>query len=119
MKLPGDLAVTNRINGMDAKAARIAPTSAAQRRQEQAAAQLAPQGDAAGDDVQLTQAGRNLAAIEQALRAQPAVDELRVATVKQRLEGGNYRVDAQRVADRLLHLETELQRAIPSGHQTP
>src|SRR5690349_20266245 len=119
MKVPGDIAVPNRISGTDAKTARIAPTAALQRRQEQTAAQVSPQGEAPGADVQLTPAGRHLAALEQSLRAQPAVDELRVAAVKQRLEGGDYRVDPQRVADRLLHLEAELQRGSQSRQPNP
>jgi negative regulator of flagellin synthesis FlgM len=63
--------------------------------------------------VQLTGAARQLATIEQSLRDMPAIDEARIAAVKQRLDSGTYKVDPQRVADRLLHLEQELERSSP------
>ena len=65
------------------------------------------------DDVHLTGASRQLAAMEQSLRELPAVDEVRVAVVRQRLSGGEYKVDPQRIADRLLGLERDLGRAAP------
>ena len=43
----------------------------------------------------------------------PAVDELRVSAVKQRLQDGSYEIDPQRIADRLLRLEEDLSRATP------
>jgi negative regulator of flagellin synthesis FlgM len=74
-----------------------------------------PAGDApaGGTDLHLTGAARGLAAIEQSLRALSAVDELRVAAVKQRLQDGSYEVDPQRVADRLLRMEADLTRVAP------
>jgi negative regulator of flagellin synthesis FlgM len=63
--------------------------------------------------VQLTGTARSLASIEQGLQALPAIDEQRVAAVRQRLERGEYKVDPQRVADRMLHLESDLARGNP------
>ena len=63
----------------------------------------------------ITGAARGLAAIEESLRELPAVDELRVAAVKQRLQDGSYQIDPQRVADRLLRMESDLSRAAPLG----
>lgn len=111
MKLPGDLAVSNRINGLDSKPVRIAPSSAVNRRQEQAAGNSGPADNSS--DVQLTGRAGQLAEIAQSLRALPPVDELRVAMVKKRLEDGEYQVDPQRIADKLLHLEGEFQRVAP------
>lgn len=114
MKIPGDSAVANKINGLETKPARIAATSAVTRRTDAAPESTDVPADA-GSDVQLTGAARGLAALEQSLRAQPAVDEARVAAVKQRLQNGSYEVDPQRVADKLLRLDSDLQRAAPLG----
>ena len=112
MKIPGDSVVPNKINGLEGKPARIAPASAVNRRGggPSEAVEHPPESDA---DVQLTGAARGLAALEQSVRALPAVDEARVAAVKQRLEDGSYKVDPQRIADRLLNLESSLQNAGP------
>ena len=108
--------VASKITGVDAKPVRVAPSTSSPRR-EQAAEKPASNGGPAAD-VQLTSAARNLAAMEQSLVALPAVDEARVAAVKRRLETGEYRVDAQRIADKLLHLENDLARRSPVEHSS-
>jgi negative regulator of flagellin synthesis FlgM len=114
MKLPGDGVVT-KVNGVEAKPVRVASGAAVHKRSEQAAGK-AGSSTASETDVRLTDSSRALAAIEQSLRAMPAVDELRVEMVKQRLASGEYQVDPQRVADKLLHLEQEFQRGNPLDH---
>ncbi|MEO8315353.1 MAG: flagellar biosynthesis anti-sigma factor FlgM [Pseudomonadota bacterium] len=111
MNLPGDSVVTSKITGVDAKAVRVAPSASAPRRDQTAGKAASNPGP--GTDVQLTGAARSLAAMEQSLVAMPAVDEARVAAVKRRLDSGEYRIDAQRIADKLLHLESDLARRSP------
>jgi negative regulator of flagellin synthesis FlgM len=112
MKIPGDSTVPNKINGLETKPARIAATPAVGRRGgDTPAPSSAPAGS--DTDVQLTGAARGLAAIEQSLRAQPAIDETRVAAVKERLQKGSYEIDPQRVADKLLRMDSDLQRLAP------
>ena len=114
MKLPGDSVVANKINGLEAKPARIAATPAVNRRAGAAPEAAADSGPAdAGTDVRLTGAARGLAALEQSLLAQPAVDQARVAAVKERLQKGSYEVDPQRIADKLLRMDGDLARALP------
>jgi len=113
MNIPGDSVVANKINGLEAKPARIAATSAVNRRANPAPESAdSPPADS-GTDVHLTGAARGLAALEQSLQSQPVVDEARVAAVKERLQKGSYEVDPQRVADKLLRLDSDLQRAAP------
>ncbi|HXC60716.1 MAG TPA: flagellar biosynthesis anti-sigma factor FlgM [Steroidobacteraceae bacterium] len=112
MKLPGDILVPTKVNGVDSKPVRVASAGAVHKRLEQSAGK-AGSSAAAESDVHLTGASRNLAAIEQSLRELPAVDELRVSTVRQRLASGDYKVDPQRVADRMLSMERDLGRAAP------
>jgi negative regulator of flagellin synthesis FlgM len=117
MNLIGDSAVTSKISGVDAKPVRVAPAASTPRKQEQAAEKATVTADP-GTNVQLTGAARSLATIEQSLKTLPAVDEKRVAEVKKRLEGGEYQINPQRIADKLLHLESDLQRANPREHSS-
>jgi negative regulator of flagellin synthesis FlgM len=113
MKLPGDSVVTSKISAVDAKSVRVAPGTSAPRRDHPPVTSASPEP---GTDVHLTGAARSLAAVEQSLAGLPAVDEARIAAVKRRLESGEYRIDAQRVADKLLHLESDLARRNPVEH---
>jgi negative regulator of flagellin synthesis FlgM len=112
MKLNGETGVPSKISGVEGKPVRVASGAAVHKRSEQTAGK-AGSSPAADTNVQLTGTAQQLAAIEQSLRALPAVDELRVAIVKQRVESGEYQIDSQRVADKLLHLEREFQRGGP------
>lgn len=113
MNLSGDSVVPSKITAVDAKSVRVAPGTSAPRRDVPSEKAATPPGPPDADDVQLTGATRSLAAMEHSLAALPAIDEARVAAVKQRLESGGYRIDPQRVADKLLHLESELARRSP------
>jgi negative regulator of flagellin synthesis FlgM len=112
MKLPGDSLVSNKVSGVESKPVRVASAGAVHKRLEQSAGK-AGSSAASGSDVHLTGASPRLAAIEQSLKELPAIDELRVSTVRQRLSSGDYKVDPQRVADRLLSLERDLGRGAP------
>ena len=62
-------------------------------------------------EVHITQTARRLAGIEQAMKDQPGVDSQRVSTVRAAIEGGTYKVSADRVADRLVAFERNLAAA--------
>lgn len=112
MKVSGDSVVSNKINGVEAKPARIAPATAVNWRggngNQATGAPVATEAD-----VHLTGAARSLAAIEQSVRALPAIDDARVTAVKEKLQSGSYQVDPQRIADKLLRMEGDLQRVQP------
>lgn len=61
-------------------------------------------------DTQITDSAKGLAALEQAVRDLPAVDTARVQQVSSKLASGTYKVDAGRVADKLLRSEQDLAR---------
>jgi negative regulator of flagellin synthesis FlgM len=112
MKLPGEILVPSKVNGVESKPVRVASAGAVHKRLEQSAGK-AGSSAAPESDVHLTGASRNLAAIEQSLKEMPAIDDLRVSMVRQRLSSGDYKIDPQRVADHLLSLERDLGRAAP------
>lgn len=116
MKLPGDISVPNKVSGVESKPVRVASAGAVRNRFEQTAGK-AGSSAASESDVHLTGASQQLAAIEQRLKDMPAIDELRVSAVRQRLNSGDYTVDPQRVADRLLSIERDLGRASPFDHE--
>jgi negative regulator of flagellin synthesis FlgM len=111
MKLPGDNAVPTKISGMEVKPVRVASGAAAQKKSEQTAGKA--ERSVAEDKLHLTGSARGIAALEQSLKDLPAVDETRVAAVRERIESGNYKVDPQRIADKLMHLESQLARSNP------
>jgi negative regulator of flagellin synthesis FlgM len=73
-----------------------------------------PEAAASTVEVHITQTARRLAAIEQTLKDQPEVDMQRVNTVRAAIEGGTYKVSADRVADRLVAFE----RTLAAGRRT-
>jgi negative regulator of flagellin synthesis FlgM len=61
------------------------------------------------DHVTLTGSARFLQKLGAAVASAPVVDEAKVATVKQAIQSGSYKVDAGRVADKILNFERELE----------
>jgi negative regulator of flagellin synthesis FlgM len=106
----GDGIVGSKINGIDSRPIRVSAGAAAAKVSQDSSAPP-PRGGAnapAADDVHITGTARNMAALEQQIHDLPAVDASRVAIVRQRLDGGGYQVDPQRIADKLLRMERDL-----------
>jgi len=60
------------------------------------------------DHVTLTDSARSLQKIEEAVAKTPVVNASKVAAVKQAISSGTYKIDAGRVADKLLQYERGL-----------
>jgi negative regulator of flagellin synthesis FlgM len=58
--------------------------------------------------VHITDSARQLAALEQAIRETPEVNESKVATARAAIADGTYQVSPERIADKLIRLEREL-----------
>ena len=65
-------------------------------------------GAPAADQVTLTGSARILQKLSEAVANAPAVNAQKVATVKQAVQSGTYKIDAGRVADKLLQFESGL-----------
>jgi negative regulator of flagellin synthesis FlgM len=61
-----------------------------------------------GDTVTLTDSARSLQKIEEAVAKAPVVNASKVAAVKHAVSSGTYKVDAARVADKMLQFERGL-----------
>ncbi len=71
--------------------------------------QTAPAADVGkGAGVQITDSARQLAALEQAIRTMPDVDENRVQTIRAAIADGSYKVSPDRIAEKLMRIEGEL-----------
>ncbi len=97
----------SKINGVDGSRSTSSATGRVAARAAKAASGSAPAGDATAD-VHITDAASQLAALEQAVRDLPAVDEARVAPLRSAIDQGTYRVSGEQVADRLLQFEQAL-----------
>ncbi|AOV16656.1 flagellar biosynthesis anti-sigma factor FlgM [Acidihalobacter aeolianus] len=60
---------------------------------------------ATSDSVSLTSGGQQLAQLQAGLAQQPVVDKQRVAQLRQSIQNGQYSIDPQRIASKLLGLE--------------
>ncbi|MEL7450080.1 MAG: flagellar biosynthesis anti-sigma factor FlgM [Pseudomonadota bacterium] len=81
----------------------------AQSRKAAAGQGTADAGQAAGggDTVQLTDSARVLHELERAVADAPVVDATRVGELAQAVASGEYQVDAERVAEKILQLDRE------------
>lgn len=72
------------------------------------AAGASAQTSQSGDTVTLTDSARSLQKIEEAVAKAPVVNASKVAAVKHAVSSGTYKVDAARVADKMLQFERGL-----------
>ncbi len=63
------------------------------------------------DSVNITDSARRLSALAQAVQDAPEVDTLRVAALQQSIGNGQYAINAERIADRLIQMEQDLRDA--------
>ncbi len=77
-------------------------------RSSEPAAAATPAAASSSKAVNITDQAKQLATLEQTLQTQPAVNEGRVADIQLAIQEGRYRIDPQRIADKLLRFEQEL-----------
>jgi flagellar biosynthesis anti-sigma factor FlgM len=106
--------VANRIKGVDGGA--IGPSGGTPIEPVRPGTALGSSGAGApssggSDSVHITDSARALAALSQALQDSPDIDPVRVATLQQSIDSGQYSISSQGIADRLLQLEQDLSAA--------
>ena len=62
------------------------------------------------DRVSLTDTAERLKALEHQLAQQPEVDNKRVSNVQEAITNGNYKVDPERVADKMMSFEASFSK---------
>ena len=104
--------MTNKIgnNGVDNRPVQVGTDKSVKRAKDVSAP--APVADSkvanANDGVRITDSARQLAALEQAIRTLPDVDEARINEIRTAIENGSYEVSPDRIADKLIRMENEL-----------
>jgi negative regulator of flagellin synthesis FlgM len=101
--------VAMRIKGTDSSPVDSGGTRAVERVRRSTAASPAntPAQSGAGS-VHITDSARQLAGLQRAIHGLPDIDARRVEALQQSIDRGQYHVDAERIADKLLQLEGEL-----------
>jgi negative regulator of flagellin synthesis FlgM len=67
-----------------------------------------PSGTDSSDSVSITESGRALAALSQAVQDAPEIDGARVAALKQAITSGSYSIDDEVIAARMLKIDQDL-----------
>jgi negative regulator of flagellin synthesis FlgM len=103
--------VTNKIGtgGVDNRPVQIATDKSVKRTSDSGAASSGAEKVAStGDGVQITNSARQLAALEQAIRAFPDVNQARVDQIRSAIANGTYQVSPERIAEKLMQMENQL-----------
>lgn len=100
--------MSSKISGVDTRTGPVGAGRAVERARDAATGAKRDGSGASSGAVHITGTARQLADLEQVVKDMPAVDEARVAAVRQALESGTYQVHPEKIADQLLHIEQVL-----------
>jgi negative regulator of flagellin synthesis FlgM len=110
--LPQEISVTDKISGISIAEAVAKPTGSGSNgvvNDKSQGESSTPTATAqARDHVTLTDSARSLQKIEEAVAKTPVVNVAKVAALKQAISSGTYKIDAGRVAGKLLKYERGL-----------
>ena len=103
--------MANDITGIGSSRTRPADSQTAQRVDADKKSSSVPNSvNSGGDKVSLTKTAARLKDIEQKLSEMPPVDNNRVNEMKTALANGKYNIDAEKVADKMMHFEAALEK---------
>ncbi len=100
--------MANKINGLDTRPVSVGAGRGVTRTPDTAVGGTNSQPAASTGEVHITDSANKLASLEQTLRDLPAVDDARVAQVRNALADGTYTVHPEHIADQLMQLEHSL-----------
>lgn len=104
--------MTNKITGYQNRPVQVgADKSVSRTRDAGAAPAQSAEAAPSANPVRITDQARQLAALERAVQSLPIVNETRVAEIRLAIEEGRYEVAPERIADKLLRMERELEAA--------
>jgi len=113
--------VSSKIGGVDGNSpsTAIGAGRAVQRPQDAATGGTQNSSSSGGSSVQITGTARQMAALEQAVRDLPAVNDTKVAQISAAIEQGTYKVDARDIANKLVQMEKALAHGSPGLEDVP
>ena len=80
------------------------------RRDDSSTTQQRTSSGGSGDTVSITDMASRLKSLESKLESQPAIDQSRVDKVRDAISRGEYRVNPDRVADKMMDFEADFDR---------
>ena len=107
--------MANKISGIDGRPVQVgggAPVSRA--RDTTSGDRQTTETSTSVSNIDVSDAARTLAALEDRISTLPVVSESRVDAVRRAMDEGRYHVDPQRVADKMMRFEVDLLAAIPA-----
>jgi negative regulator of flagellin synthesis FlgM len=105
--------VPTKIGGFDTGPVQVGTGRAIKRASDATRSSASNDGAAAtAGDTHITDSARKLAELEQVVQALPAVDNTRVAEVSSSIQNGTYKINPERIADKLLQSEHDLQKLL-------
>jgi negative regulator of flagellin synthesis FlgM len=106
--------MANKISGIDGRPVQVGGGAPVSRTRDTTAEGKKAETTGTPSNIDVSDAARALAALEDKIAALPVVNESRVEAVRRALDEGRYHVDAQRVADKMMRFEGDLLAAIPA-----
>jgi negative regulator of flagellin synthesis FlgM len=100
--------VSTKIGGFDSGPVQVSTGRSVKRTGDSGSSSQTSSADSSLADTHITDSARTLAALDQLVQDLPAVDNARVEQVRSRLENGSYEINPERIADKLLKAEQEL-----------
>lgn len=108
--------MANKISGIDGRPVQVGGGSPVSRSRDAASGdRKTTEGTTTISNIDVSDAARTLAALEDKISTTPVVNETRVDAVRRAMDEGRYHVDPQRVADKMMRFEVDLLAAIPAG----
>jgi negative regulator of flagellin synthesis FlgM len=106
--------MANKISGIDGRPVQVGGGAPVSRVRDTTGEGKKAETTGAPSNIDVSDAARTLAALEENIAALPVVNESRVEAVRRALDEGRYHVDAQRVADKMMRFEGDLLATIPA-----
>jgi negative regulator of flagellin synthesis FlgM len=107
--------MANKISGIDGRPVQVGGGSPVSRSRDATSGdRKTTESGTAVSNIDVSDAARALAALEDKISTLPVVNESRVDAVRRAMDDGRYHVDPQRVADKMMRFEVDLLAAIPA-----
>jgi len=104
--------VPTKIGGFDAGPVHVGAGRAVKRNSDASRSSSSSDAASSAGEAHITDSARKLADLEQTIQALPAVDNSRVAEVSSSIQNGTYKINPERIADKLLQSEEDLHKLV-------
>jgi negative regulator of flagellin synthesis FlgM len=104
--------VPTKIGGFDTGSVQVGAGRSVKRSGDASRSSSSSGAASSAGDTHITDSARKLADLEQTIQALPAVDNSRVAEVSSSIQNGTYKINPERIADKLLQSDEDLRKLV-------